>query len=253
MVVTINQHEIWDMKRFAEDELGLPFKFDALMTPRIDCSRSPLAVRLSPEEVVELDLRDVQRVQEWREFAARFNGPVNPPERQDEIYHCGGGQGSFAIDPTGRMSICVPSHQDTYDLRSGTVKEGWERFLQPVRRKKQTMETRCTRCHIKSMCGMCPANGELEHGDPERPVEFLCHTAHLRAKAFGITVPEHGECAYCVGGIQHETVTTSAARLRARTTGAALRDTLPRSPLPIAPSTAPSGSGCATGGCRSCS
>ena len=36
---------------------------------------------------------------------------------------------------------------------------------------------------------MCPANGELENGDPEAPVDFLCHVAHLRAKAMGIPVP----------------------------------------------------------------
>src|SRR5436190_3162298 len=53
---TINKHEVFAMKRFAEDELGVEFKFDAQINPRIDCSQSPLAVRLSPEDVVALDM-----------------------------------------------------------------------------------------------------------------------------------------------------------------------------------------------------
>jgi len=47
------------------------------------------------------------------------------------------------------------------------------------------------------MCGMCPANAQLENRDGEEPVDFLCHVAHLRAKALGIPVEPHGECEYC--------------------------------------------------------
>ena len=44
------------MRDFAENELEVEFKTDVQINPRIDCSQSPLAVRLSPEEVVALDL-----------------------------------------------------------------------------------------------------------------------------------------------------------------------------------------------------
>ncbi|MDH3598191.1 MAG: radical SAM protein [Candidatus Tectomicrobia bacterium] len=211
VAVTLNQHEIRDMQRFAEEELGLEFKFDAMMNPRIDCSQSPLAVRLQPQEVVALDLQEAKRVAGWRQFAAQFNGPVNPPERSTEVYHCGGGISSFAIDPCGKMSICVLSHAATYDVRQGNFREGWEHFLAQQRRKKISRLTKCTTCAIKAMCGMCPANGELENGDPESPVEFLCHVAHLRAYALDIPVPPHGPCAYCLGGDHyHETLQEAA-------------------------------------------
>ena len=68
VAVTINKHEVWDMQRFAEDELGVEFKFDPMINPRIDCSLSPLAVRLAPEEVVSFDMLDARRVEEWRQF-----------------------------------------------------------------------------------------------------------------------------------------------------------------------------------------
>ena len=70
VAVTVNKHEIWEMKRFAEEELGLEFKFDAMMNPRIDCSQSPLTVRLSAEEAVLLDLQDPNRIEEWKQFGS---------------------------------------------------------------------------------------------------------------------------------------------------------------------------------------
>jgi hypothetical protein len=61
---------------------------------------------------------------------------------------------------------------------------------------------------------MCPANGELENGDPEAPVDWLCQTAHLRAMALEIPVKPHGNCEYCEGGIGHAHIGAAATRLR---------------------------------------
>jgi hypothetical protein len=61
---------------------------------------------------------------------------------------------------------------------------------------------------------MCPANGELENGDRESPVDFLCHVAHLRAASVGVDVPAHGDCDFCAGGIRHDEVLESAQRIR---------------------------------------
>ncbi len=158
---------------------------------------------------------DPERVASWRDFTTRFAGPVNPPEQRKEIYHCGGGVNGFAIDPYGKMSICVLSHCDSYDVRHGSFEEGWSTFLGQVRRKEMTRLTKCTTCGIKAMCGMCPANGELENGDPESPVEFLCEVAHLRAYALGLAVPPHGPCAYCPGGEHHDAITQTATDLSA--------------------------------------
>jgi len=212
VAISVNKHEVGAMKKFA-GELGVTFKFDAMMSPRIDCSQSPLKVRLQPWEIVKMDLEDEERVAEWRKFAARFNGPMQEAGRSDELYQCGGGVGGFAIDPEGKMSICVLSHFDRYDLRSGNFREGWDHFLRHVRGKKITRVTKCTACKIKPMCGMCPANGELENGDPEAPVDFLCHVAHLRAHALELPVPSHGECEYCPGGSAYKALMNSMESL----------------------------------------
>ena len=197
MAIATNKHELWDMKRFVEEELGLEFRYDAMINPRIDPSPTPLAVRLKPEEVVDLELRDPKRMVEWGKFCAQFNGLPRSPEHFDELYQCGGGINSFAVDPYGAMSICVLSHKDGYELRTGSFQDGWEHFLAEVRQKKSRKQTKCLSCEVKAMCGMCPANGELENQDPEEPIDFMCQVAHLRARALGLSIKPHGECEYC--------------------------------------------------------
>jgi len=250
VAVTLNKHEVGAMQRFAR-ELGVEFKFDAMMNPRIDCSQSPLAVRLSPQECVAFDLADDKRMAEWQLFIRQSMGPVHTPAEADSLYHCGGGLNAFAIDPHGGLSICVLSQQDKFDLRKGSFDEGWRRFLRQVRGRHTTRTTKCTRCELKAMCGMCPANGELEAGDPEEPVDFLCQVAHLRAQAFGIGVPEHGDCEYCAGGARHEALLHSAAGLdqATRALGSAAR---PRTIVPLVALGDTSGQTCATGACGSC-
>ncbi|MGA1845125.1 MAG: radical SAM protein [bacterium] len=214
VALTINRHEIGDMKRFAQEDLGVEFKYDPMINPRIDCSRAPLAVRLSPAEVVALDLRDPQRATEWQEFAGRCSNPVGTPSTGHELYLCGGGVNSCAINPYGMLHLCVLSSAAGYDLRKGSLREGWERFLLDLRNTRASRSTKCLGCGLRAMCGMCPANGELECTDPESPVDFLCQVAHLRAYSLGIPVPAHGDCEYCPGGKGYETMMRTAESLK---------------------------------------
>jgi radical SAM protein with 4Fe4S-binding SPASM domain len=213
---TINKHEVVAMKDFVEQELHLDFKFDSLVNPRIDCSQSPLTVRLSPEDVVVLDLHWPNIAAEHRQAAEREMRQSSTPGQVNTVYSCGGGVNSFAIDPYGQMSICVLSHQDTYDIRAGSVREGWEQFLLKVRNRERKRISKCVKCRMHSLCSMCPANGELENGDPESPVDFLCEVAHLRAMALGLEVPAHGKCDFCQDGLHYESVKDSARRIAAK-------------------------------------
>jgi radical SAM protein with 4Fe4S-binding SPASM domain len=247
----INQHEVYEMKRMAEEDFGVEFKFDPLVNPRIDCSQSPLAVRLSPEEAVALDLFEPRRAQEQRKLLQReLNGELGPAPDATRRYTCGGGLHSCAIDPAGNMSICVISHQQDYNIRAKGFREGWEGRLLEIRNQARTRPTICDRCRIRTACSMCAANGELESGDPESPVDFLCHVAHLRAYALGFDVPEHGTCAYCHGGESEGEAVESAARIRNQSGDRELWPTSKSSSAPL--QILQSAGHCGSGGCSSC-
>jgi radical SAM protein with 4Fe4S-binding SPASM domain len=169
---------------------------------------------------------------------------------EGHVYFCGGGMNSLAVDPAGRMSICVLSHRDTYDWRQGNFGDAWNNFFPRVRHKPKTRPTRCDRCQIQSLCAMCPANGELENGDPEEPVDFLCRVAHLRAMTLGFAVPEHGVCACCAGGEQHAQLERSAGRLRRREIH--VGEWTPAAPPLQVLSNSTAAGGCGGGRCGSC-
>ena len=95
---------------------------------------------------------------------------------------------------------------------------------------------------------MCPAKGELENGDAEKPVELLCEVAHLRARSLDIPVPAHGDCAFCQGGAGHEALLAKATWLEHRPSGSAPAAAPgARRPLPVLREAE------TEGGCGSCS
>lgn len=179
MIMTLNQHELRDMKTLAED-LGVKFRYDPVLAPRLDGSQEPCNFRLSPEEVVALDLADEKRVQEWREYFANFRKKPDP----DEVFHCGAGLNGFHINPYGELSVCLEARNPGYGLSDGTFTQGWEDFLPQVRGQKRQSPNPCGECEFISSCPQCPGWAALEAGDREARVEYLCRITQLRVAVF---------------------------------------------------------------------
>ncbi|HIC91723.1 MAG TPA: radical SAM protein [Syntrophaceae bacterium] len=180
-VMTINLHEIWDIKRYAHN-LGLDFRFDPIINPRLDGDKQPCQYRIAPQEVVKLDLKDKDRLREWKEFCEKFLGPGNP----EIIYNCGAGLASFHIDPYGKLQICGMVKNPNFNLKQGKFRGGWYNLFPEIRAQKPKSEYNCARCDLFSLCDQCPGWAQLENNNIEMPVKYLCQIAHLRAEAFGI-------------------------------------------------------------------
>jgi radical SAM protein with 4Fe4S-binding SPASM domain len=246
---TVNRHEVYEMQRMAEQDFAVDFKFDPLVNPRTDCSQSPIALRLTPEDAVALDMHEPRRRTEYGQLIERDLAQPANGFSSEGVYTCGGGVTSCAIDPYGQISICVLSHKESYDWRSGDFKAGWDDFLGRVRGKKKTHASKCDSCRIHSLCGRCAATAELEAGDAESPVDFLCEVAHLRAMALGVAVPAHGECECCEGGTAHAGLLKSAERIRRGEVS--VGSWVPAAPavlLPVLQESSGRGSGCGSCG-----
>ncbi len=187
MLMTLNQHELWDMQAYAES-LGVEFRFDPLLNAGLDGSTAPTEFRLPPAEAVAFDLADAKRMETWQKFCDKFVGtPANP----EHLYTCGAGLHTFHIGPCGELSACMITRKPHYDLRRGTFRQGWREFLKDVRGQKRARDVTCARCELIALCGQCPGWAQLEHGDQEEPVDYLCQVAHQRAAAFGLHTSEN--------------------------------------------------------------
>jgi len=192
MVMTLNRHELGEMKSYAES-LGVDFRFDAMLNAAIGGDHTPLGYRIPPEEVVQLDLAEDRRVQEWRALYTRSH---QVSSASPYLYNCGAAVNSFHIDPYGQLYACMLARRRGYNLREGTFAAGWSDFLLGERSLPASKDTPCRHCELLSLCGQCPAWADLEHGDPQEPVPYLCQTAHRRAKAFGL--PEAPSAERCL-------------------------------------------------------
>ena len=175
VLMTINRNEISQMKSFAES-LDVPFRYDGMIWPRLDGGLQPLKVRLSPEEVVNLDMEDHHR---WTNFIQMHREKKDLYPRREMVYSCGAGYYGFHVSASGQMSMCMMARQPAYDLRGGNLKEGWD-FLEAVRNKKRILDTPCQTCKAAMLCTQCPGWSQMVHGDDETPVEYVCEIGHLR-------------------------------------------------------------------------
>ena len=188
MAMTLNKEQIPELKAFAE-ERGLKFRFDPLLNPRLNGSKGPCDFRLSPDEVLRMDLEDEQRSREWRECCAKF---IIPPS-SEYLFACGAGISTFHIDPYGQMSACEMARFRCYDLRHSSFREGWNDVIPEILKLRPKANYPCSHCELISLCGQCPGWAWLEKGSMEQPVDYLCRIAHLRAAAFRETKPMSGE------------------------------------------------------------
>ncbi len=180
MVMTLNYHELDGMQSLA-DSLGVSFRFDPIVHAALNGSSIPADFRLSPQEVVNLEKSDQDRSNRWPKY---IQDNLNNKIQGRNLYLCKAGQKSFHIGPTGQLSMCISARNPSYNLLEGGFKEGWDYFLPKVTSQLYDDRFPCTDCQLRRICVQCPALSELESGDPEARVEYLCQVTKLRYKSF---------------------------------------------------------------------
>ncbi|MBU1172374.1 MAG: radical SAM protein [Proteobacteria bacterium] len=177
MLMDLNLHELSTMENMAR-QLGVKFRFDAGITPRLDGDMTPLLRRVPPEDVVALEFQDPKHVQDWKDFWQEQNNK----ESNERLFVCGAGQTSFHITSTGRLQACIITPNSSCDINNGNFLNGWNEEMIKIRDFKISKEKTCRNCDLISLCGYCPPVFKLETGSQDSCSEFLCRLGHLRHK-----------------------------------------------------------------------
>lgn len=178
VIMTLNSHEFFAMQDMAR-ALGVKFRFDAAIFPRLNGDRSPLELRIPAEEAIRLEFADGQRAQQWAEYYQRLKGvPLS-----DRLYQCGAGLSSFHIDPRGYLQPCLLTTEPRFSLKDGGFAEGWEKVIPRVRDIKAGTTHACNGCEKIGICGYCPAYFKMENGTADARSDFICTMGALRFEA----------------------------------------------------------------------
>ena len=179
VAMDINQHEIWKIKEFAK-ELNVGFRFSTIIFPKLNGCKDPIEHRISPEEVVKLDMADKDRLENFLKFIEKRQ---KMPQTKF-LYNCRAGKNSCHIDAYGNLFLCISNRTVSYDLKKGDFREGWRHFLPQLLSQQQSAKYECGSCELKPFCDNCPAYSFLENGNLEATVPYFCSIARLRMNAF---------------------------------------------------------------------
>jgi radical SAM protein with 4Fe4S-binding SPASM domain len=178
ILMTHNRHEFYDIENMAR-QYGTKFRFDAALFTCLDGDRTPLELRITPEEVIEKEFSDHDRSQQWRDYFKRTQGF----SLSDTLYNCGTGLTSFHIDAYGHLQPCLMVTNLRYSLIDGSFMEGWRDVMPRIRERKTEAANTCNRCEKMTLCGFCPGFFELENGAEDICSEYLCATGKYRFQA----------------------------------------------------------------------
>lgn len=179
-------HELPAIRNFARAE-GMGFNFDAVLSPRIDGGRKPLAQRLTPAEVAAIETVDEGHADVFTEHCKSFLGT---PVTDDHKYRCGAGTNLIIIDPYGKMHICQLSRRPGWDVLRDGLADGFYKAFTAIREERRETTAGCGSCPTVSACSNCIGMAELEarsldFGDP-----YFCNVTDARAeRAIGAARP----------------------------------------------------------------
>jgi radical SAM protein with 4Fe4S-binding SPASM domain len=170
--------EDFEAIRALAKELGTGFRYDTNLHAALDGGRAPLAHRLAPEKIIDVEATDPRGFELLRQ---KFSAGENVPS--DKVYRCGAGRLAFAIAPDGFMQLCTIVRSLRFVLSKTSFGDAWAAMGREVQRRYESEKRRCSTCELQFMCGTCPGVAELEMDDVEAAIDHICETTHARASA----------------------------------------------------------------------
>jgi radical SAM protein with 4Fe4S-binding SPASM domain len=179
-------HELPAIRDFARGE-GLDFRYDAILSPRIDGGRKPLEQRLTPAEVAAVETIDSKRAESFANYCASHLGDRTPSDRK---YQCGAGLNAVIVDPYGKMHVCQLSRKPGWDVLRDGLAAGFYEGFKAVRAEKRQDVSGCASCATAGVCSNCVGMSELEGRSTEVGDPYFCNISAGRVReVFGDAAP----------------------------------------------------------------
>ena len=160
---------------------GLPLRTEGSIFPRLDGNPAPLAHRLSPAELVEIE-RTSPGFQERIEIC--FAGSAQ--DLGDRVYRCGAGSNSLNVNPSGQLEPCVISRGAVASTRGVGVASAWAELAPEAARTHALPDGEgCGSCGARGGCSRCPGLSWMETRDVERRVAHHCGVTLQKLKILG--------------------------------------------------------------------
>ena len=161
ILMTLNVHEFEAMREFAIQR-NVPYKVGTGIHPKVDGSQEPLAYQLPSEQAFEV----------WRQVSGekqkRLNGSSSASMEEScsasgALFDCGCGKSSAALTPYGQLNLCTAIHHPLYDLKKGSIAEGWSALVDSVKQTQPGSSYECPECPALVHCDRGAQDGWLEH------------------------------------------------------------------------------------------
>lgn len=179
-VTTINHEEIQACRELVES-LHMKFQYCLEIMTTTTGDRTPLRYRLAPEDKVRID-----------QEVLPHHGPPESGEScsaNQSFLECACGQSRFAITPYGEMNLCTAFPLPRYDLRTGTVKEGWDILKHTVDRAQPSQRYECPTCEVRPHCRQGRSDAWLETGDMSSCLPHYKEWAQLECRTYALLDP----------------------------------------------------------------
>jgi radical SAM protein with 4Fe4S-binding SPASM domain len=181
MLMTLNAEEFSAIEKLAQG-YGVNFRLDPALFPALAGARSPLDLRVTPEQAVSQEFSDPDRAREWREFFDRYRGV----QIGNKLYACGAGTTTFHIDSHGYLYPCLMASKRKYSLLAGSFQTVWDGDISRIREDEAGADFKCHGCEKRLLCGYCPGFFELENGQDQIPSDYLCAIGKLRFEKISV-------------------------------------------------------------------
>ncbi len=186
-VMTLNRHEVQAAKALAVG-WGVRFRYTTEITPRTDGVQDPLRYRLSPADLLQVE----------KEMGGLRHQQPDSVEKQEDscgrrsgLFTCLCGKRSLAVTPYGELNLCVALPIPQYDLKAGTIAEGWEQLQTLVERANAQPGPayECPTCEYHGHCRQGPMDAFMATGALEPCLPFYKEVARLEQAAQTDLIP----------------------------------------------------------------